>query len=254
MRALARHDALEDLRRPRRAFAALRALRAALVGEEARERARSASPCSARRRSRSRRRSRASCPARRSPRSPSSVASASSIVWIGTEMPPGMIALNLRPGSGPPQRSYRKSLNGKPIGDFVVAGPLRCCRTPRRASCRCSSGCRRAPNFLYQSAPLFRMCGTAASVSTLLIVVGWPNTPATAGNGGLMRGLPRRPSSEFISAVSSPQMYAPAPLCTWTSTRLAGAHRVLAEDAGGVRFLDAPAPSRSSGSVNSPRM
>jgi hypothetical protein len=28
------------------------------------------------------------------------------------------------------------------------------------------------PNFLYQSAPLFRMCGTATSVSTLLIVVG----------------------------------------------------------------------------------
>src|SRR5215212_8870892 len=75
-------------------------------------------------------------------------------------------------------------------------------------------------NFLYHSAPLFRMCGTAASVSTLLIVVGCPNTPATAGNGGLIRGLPRRPSSEFMSAVSSPQMYAPAPLCTQTSTRL----------------------------------
>ena len=73
---------------------------------------------------------------------------------------------------------------------------------------------------LYHSAPLMRMCGTAASVSTLLIVVGWPNSPATAGNGGLMRGLPRRPSSEFISAVSSPQMYAPAPWCTYTLTVL----------------------------------
>jgi hypothetical protein len=50
------------------------------------------------------------------------------------------------------------------------------------------------------------MCGTAQTVSTLLIVVGWPNAPTTAGNGGLMRGWPRRPSSEFISAVSSPQM------------------------------------------------
>src|SRR3954468_15676642 len=75
-------------------------------------------------------------------------------------------------------------------------------------------------NFLYQSAPLFRMCGTAASVSTLLIVVGCPNRPATAGNGGLIRGLPRRPSSEFMSAVSSPQMYAPAPRCTHTFTVL----------------------------------
>src|SRR5690242_7084343 len=75
-------------------------------------------------------------------------------------------------------------------------------------------------NFLYQSAPLLSMCGTAARVSTLLIVVGWPNTPATAGKGGLIRGLPRRPSSEFMSAVSSPQIYAPAPLCTCTSMRL----------------------------------
>src|SRR5436309_81425 len=54
------------------------------------------------------------------------------------------------------------------------------------------------------------MCGTATSVSTLLIVVGCANTPLTAGKGGLMRGLPRRPSMEFIRAVSSPQMYAPA--------------------------------------------
>src|SRR5918999_5977979 len=69
---------------------------------------------------------------------------------------------------------------------------------------------------LYQSAPLTIIGGTAAKVSTLLIVVGWPNSPATAGYGGLIRGLPRRPSIEFISAVSSPQMYAPAPLCTQT--------------------------------------
>ena len=67
---------------------------------------------------------------------------------------------------------------------------------------------------LYHSAPFTRMCGTATSVSTLLIVVGWPNAPETAGNGGLMRGFPRFPSSDSINAVSSPQMYAPAPLCT----------------------------------------
>src|SRR2546430_16278249 len=40
------------------------------------------------------------------------------------------------------------------------------------------------------------MCGTAARFSTLLIVVGMPNTPAAAGNGGLIRGLPRFPSIE----------------------------------------------------------
>src|SRR5437667_327051 len=64
--------------------------------------------------------------------------------------------------------------------------------------------------FLYHAGPFVRMGGTAASVSTLLIVVGSPNTPKAAGNGGLMRGLPRFPSIEFIMAVSSPQMYAPA--------------------------------------------
>src|ERR1700710_2350533 len=76
------------------------------------------------------------------------------------------------------------------------------------------------PYCLYQAAPFLMMYGAAANVSTLLMVVGLPNKPATAGNGGLMRGLPRRPSSEFMSAVSSPQMYAPAPRWMMTSSRL----------------------------------
>ena len=58
----------------------------------------------------------------------------------------------------------------------------------------------------YQAAPFATMCGTTASVSTLLMVVGQPKSPAAAGNGGLIRGFPRLPSIEFISAVSSPQM------------------------------------------------
>src|SRR3954462_7804705 len=106
---------------------------------------------------------------------------------------------------------------------------------------------------LYQSAPLFRMCGTATSVSTLLIVVGCANTPLTAGNGGLMRGLPRRPSIEFISAVSSPQMYAPAPRCTQTLTVLpvpiAFLPRMPAAYASLIAFS-----TRTIGSENSPRM
>src|SRR5690606_2183971 len=72
----------------------------------------------------------------------------------------------------------------------------------------------------YQAAPRLMIEGTAVRVSTLLIVVGIPNRPATAGNGGLMRGLPRLPSIAFINAVSSPQMYAPAPRCTMMSIRL----------------------------------
>src|SRR3712207_6104736 len=69
------------------------------------------------------------------------------------------------------------------------------------------------PHWRYQAAPLLTMCGTVQSVSTLLMVEGLPKAPETAGKGGLSRGSPRRPSSEFISPVSSPQMYAPAPRC-----------------------------------------
>ena len=35
--------------------------------------------------------------------------------------------------------------------------------------------------------------------------------PSLAGNGGRGRGMPRQPSSDAISAVSSPQTKAPAP-------------------------------------------
>ena len=47
--------------------------------------------------------------------------------------------------------------------------------------------------------------------STLLISVGDAYRPWIAGNGGFERGWPRLPSSDSSSAVSSPQMYAPAP-------------------------------------------
>ena len=50
------------------------------------------------------------------------------------------------------------------------------------------------------------MYGTAATVSTLLTMVGWPRKPLTAGNGGLMLGCPLRPVTELIRPVSSPQM------------------------------------------------
>ncbi len=50
------------------------------------------------------------------------------------------------------------------------------------------------------------MAGTLQMVSTLLTQVGLPQAPDVAGNGGLERGLARRPSKELISAVSSPQI------------------------------------------------
>ena len=50
-----------------------------------------------------------------------------------------------------------------------------------------------------------------AYVSTLLIIVGFPQTPLWAGKGGLGFGIPRSPSIDLINAVSSPQTKAPAP-------------------------------------------
>ena len=56
------------------------------------------------------------------------------------------------------------------------------------------------------SAPRRRMVGATAMLSTLLTVVGHPQTPTFAGNGGFRRGWPFLPSRLSISAVSSPQI------------------------------------------------
>jgi hypothetical protein len=47
--------------------------------------------------------------------------------------------------------------------------------------------------------------GTLAYDSTLLMFDGCAKTPACAGNGGLIFGIPRLSSSEESSPVSSPQ-------------------------------------------------
>src|SRR6478672_1251239 len=73
------------------------------------------------------------------------------------------------------------------------------------------------PTEANHSAPRETMIGTLHSVSTLLTALGLPYKPATAGNGGLLRGWARLPSSDSRSAVSSPASYAPAPRWTYTS-------------------------------------
>ena len=76
---------------------------------------------------------------------------------------------------------------------------------------------RSVPSRAYASPPISRMCGTLAMVSALLMIVGPPYSPTTAGKGGRMRGTPRLPSSDSISADSSPTSYAPAPVCVMMS-------------------------------------
>src|SRR6218665_1294144 len=62
------------------------------------------------------------------------------------------------------------------------------------------------PILAYSDPPILMMCGTAAMLSTLFTTVGHPHKPETAGNGGLILGLPRFPSNDSIKAVSSPQI------------------------------------------------
>ena len=67
------------------------------------------------------------------------------------------------------------------------------------------------PKLLYHLAPFCKIVGIVAIVSTLLTRVGQPYKPILAGKGGLRRGCPFLPSKLSIKALSSPQIYAPAP-------------------------------------------
>ena len=62
------------------------------------------------------------------------------------------------------------------------------------------------PSAAYASPPSASTIGTAPRVSTLLTTVGRPNSPSSAGIGGLARTSPRLPSSDSSIEVSSPQM------------------------------------------------
>jgi len=60
------------------------------------------------------------------------------------------------------------------------------------------------PRALYAGAPSANTAGIVESVNTLLITVGLPNKPSSAGSGGLARTTPRFPSMLSNIAVSSP--------------------------------------------------
>ena len=105
---------------------------------------------------------------------------------------------------------------------------LRCCRRVETASCRATARFRALHK---RSPPRLRMVVTAASVSTLWISVGLPNNPLIAGTGGLNRTRPRFPSRLSSSDVSSPHMYAPAPIRNSMSNAPTRAARVATEHA-----------------------
>src|ERR1700689_1686090 len=126
------------------------------------------------------------------------------MISAGTTMqddPPGITALSLRPFHTPPTRSI-KSLKGIPMGNSKLPGLSTWPETEKITVPPEFTG----PRPANQAAPLRMMVGTEAKLYGLLMVVGLPNKPKLAGNGGLKRGLPGFPSRDSSSAVSSPQI------------------------------------------------
>jgi hypothetical protein len=118
------------------------------------------------------------------------------------EAPPGNQHINSKPSCMPPAYSYNNSRPVVPIGNSHT--PVRLARPETPYNLVPLSPLLPRDKPLNQSAPRTIMAGILLSVSTLLTTVGFPQRPAICGNGGLARGLARRPSRELISAVSSP--------------------------------------------------
>src|SRR5690606_31251322 len=123
---------------------------------------------------------------------------------IGTEDPPATSALRRLPLAIPPQYSseYINSSTGTPNSISYTPGLL----ILPLAEISFVPVLRPIPILAYSSPPSLTIETVAAIDSTLFTTVGQPYRPATAGNGGLIRGLPRFPSNDSNSAVSSPQM------------------------------------------------
>ena len=124
------------------------------------------------------------------------------------EGPPVCAALNRFPFGIPPAMSKMISPSVVPIGTSTI--PV---FTTSPASAKTFVPVLFGVPVVAKAAPPIRMTiGTFARVSTLLMMVGRSKTPRSNGNGGFWRGSPRFPSIEAISAVSSPQTNAPAPI------------------------------------------
>ena len=126
--------------------------------------------------------------------------------------PPTTAARIGRPVDDPPPTVSMSVRSVQPSSISTTPGRFRCPERPK------SFVPRPPPRLANHAPPRATIEGTAASVSTLLMTVGLPKSPASTGNGGRGLGIARRPSIDSSNAVSSPRTKPPAPRRISTSS------------------------------------